>query len=155
MKLQKRTYRFLCSLILSFALLLTSAFPTFAAGTEDWSNSTRTYVGSMHMTNYNLTPVKTIKRSGTLHIVGHFYGEDAHAAVSPIKLTAQIRRANGGVIGNASTVKVDNRSGLIDFEVSCPVSSGQKVQIYFDASSISNPPGYYRQAFVEYWYYIS
>ena len=118
-------------------------------------SSTKTYVGSMHMTDNNLTQVKTIKRTGTLHIVGHFYGEDAHAAVSPIRLTAQIRYAYGGAIGNASITKDDNRSGLVDFEVTCPVSYGQQVQIFFDASSISNPPGYYRRAFIEYWYYIS
>lgn len=136
------------------AMLAITATPAFAAGTEDWSNTSRTYVGSMHMTNNNLTQVKTIRRSGTLHIVGHFYGEDAHAASSPIRLTAEIRRAYGG--GTlASTVKNDNRSGLIDFEVSCPVTNGQQLQIYFDASSISNPPGYYRKAFIEYWYYIS
>ena len=141
MKVKNKATRFIISFVLMCAMIITSAVPAFAAGAEDWSSSTKTYVGSMHMTDNNLTQVKTIKRTGTLHIVGHFYGEDAHAAVSPIRLTAQIR--------------YDNRSGLVDFEVTCPVSYGQQVQIFFDASSISNPPGYYRRAFIEYWYYIS
>ena len=142
MKVKNKATRFIISFVLMCAMIITSAVPAFAAGAEDWSSSTKTYVGSMHMTDNNLTQVKTIKRTGTLHIVGHFYGEDAHAAVSPIRLTAQIRYAYGGAIGNASITKDDNRSGL-------------QVQIFFDASSISNPPGYYRRAFIEYWYYIS
>ena len=155
MKVKNKATRFIISFVLMCAMIITSAVPAFAAGAEDWSSSTKTYVGSMHMTDNNLTQVKTIKRTGTLHIVGHFYGEDAHAAVSPIRLTAQIRYAYGGAIGNASITKDDNRSGLVDFEVTCPVSYDQQVQIFFDASSISNPPGYYRRAFIEYWYYIS
>ncbi len=155
MKTKKSILAFIMSIaIIVCAMLTITTSPAFAAGTEDWSSSSMTYVGSMHMTNNNLTKVKTIRRSGTLHIVGHFYGEDAHAASSPIRLTAEIRRAYGG--GTlASTVKNDNRSGLVDFEVSCHVNNGDQLQIFFDASSISNPPGYYRQAFIEYWYYIS
>ena len=122
MKVKNKATRFIISFVLMCAMIITSAVPAFAAGAEDWSSSTKTYVGSMHMTDNNLTQVKTIKRTGTLHIVGHFYGEDAHAAVSPIRLTAQIRYAYGGAIGNASITKDDNRSGLVDFEVTCQVT---------------------------------
>ena len=155
MKVKNKATRFIISFVLMCAMIITSAVPAFAAGSEDWSSSTKTYVGSMHMTDNNLTQVKTIKRTGTLHIVGHFYGEDAHAVECPFILTALFRYAYGGAIGKASITKDDNRSGLVDFEVTCPVSYGQQVQIFFDASSISNPPGYYRRAFIEYWYYIS
>ncbi len=155
MKVKNKATRFIISFVLMCAMIITSAVPAFAAGAEDWSSSTKTYVGSMHMTDNNLTQVKTIKRTGTLQIVGHYYGEDAHDDVSHIRINSQIRYAYGGAIGNASITKDDNRSGLVDFEVTCPVSYGQQVQIFFDASSISNPPGYYRRAFIEYWYYIS
>ena len=148
-----RKMRFILNFALVCALLLTMAIPTLAAGTEDWANTSKTYVGSMHLTNNTLSPVKTIKKAGTLHIEGRFYGEDQDADISPIKLTAEIRNTSGTTL--ASTVRTDDRSGFVNFSMSCPVSYGQQVRIYFDASSISNPPGYYRKAYIEYWYYIS
>ena len=120
------------------------------AGTETWYGSG--FGGSYRFTDYNLTPVKTMGQSGTLVISGSFYGDDGYANSSPIKLTAQIRSTSGAV--RASTVVVDTRAGYIHFTVSCPVSSGDKIQLYFDASSIANPPGIYRSAYVEYNYAI-
>ena len=120
------------------------------AGTETWYGSGSG--GSYSFTNYNLTPVKTMGNSGTLVISGSFYGDDGYANSSPIKLTAQIRSTSGVV--RASTVVVDDRSGATGFVMSCRVTAGDKVQLYFDASSIANPPGIYRSAYVEYNYAI-
>ena len=120
------------------------------AGVETWYGSG--FGGSYTFTNYNLTPVKTMGNSGTLVISGSFYGDDGYANSSPIKLTAQIRSTSGAV--RASTVVVDTRAGYISFTVSCPVSVGDKIQLYFDASSIANPPGIYRSAYIEYDYAI-
>lgn len=167
MKQTKTSFlRIFSSITIAICIILTTFSPAFAAekeessaitpraGVETWSNSSSTYVGSMHMQNNNLSPVKTIGRSGTLHIWGHFYGEDANAASSPIQLRAEIRQASGSAINGNYCLVRDNRSGLVHFSTSCAVTAGQKVQIYFDASSISNPPGYYRQAYIEYYYYI-
>ena len=120
------------------------------AGTETWYGSG--FGGSYTFTNYNLTPVKTMGKSGTLVISGSFHGADGYANSSPIKLTAQIRSTSGVV--KASTVEVDDRSGATFFSVVASVSAGEKIQLYFDASSIANPPGIYRSAYVSYDYAI-
>lgn len=120
------------------------------AGTETWYGSG--FGGSYKFTDYNLTPVKTMGNSGTLVISGNFYGADGYANSSRIKLTAQIRSTSGVV--KASTIVVDDRSGSTPFTVSCSVSAGEKIQLYFDASSIANPPGIYRSAYVSYDYAI-
>lgn len=49
MKVKNKATRFIISFVLMCAMIITSAVPAFAAGAEDWSSSTKTYVGSMHM----------------------------------------------------------------------------------------------------------
>ena len=116
------------------------------AGNETWVGSG--FGGSYTFTDYNLTPVKTMGQSGTLVISGIFRGTDGYANVNRIKLTVQIRSTSGSV--KASTVVVDDRSGSTAFSVSCSVSQGEAIQLFFDASSVANPPGIYRSAFVDY-----
>ena len=118
------------------------------AGNETWSGSG--FGGSYTFIDYNLTPVKTMGESGTLIISGSFTGNDGYANASPIKLTVQIRSTSGAVLG--STVVGDDRSGATHFAVTAPVSKGQQIQLYFDASSIANPPGILRSAYVAYNY---
>lgn len=118
------------------------------AGNETWTGSG--FGGSYTFTDYNLTPVKTMGASGTLLIYGSFYGNDGYASASPIKLTAQIRSTSGAI--KAQTVEVDTRNGNIDFSMACSVSKGEQIQLFFDASSIANPPGILRSAFVSYNY---
>ena len=120
------------------------------AGEETWTGSG--HGGSYTFTNYNLTPVKTMGQSGTLIISGSFTGQDGYANSSPIKLTAQIRSTSGAV--KASTVEVDDRSGATFFSVVASVRAGERIQLFFDASSIANPPGIYRSAYVSYDYDI-
>ena len=120
------------------------------AGNETWTGSG--FGGAYRFTDYNLTPVKTMGSSGTLVISGTFYGDDGYSDVSPIQLTAQIRSTSGAV--RAQTVRVDDRSGAVSFSVSCSVSRGDQIQLFFDASSIANPPGIYRSAYVSYDYAI-
>lgn len=120
------------------------------AGNETWTGSG--FGGSYTFTDYNLTPVKTMGKSGTLVISGYFTGNDGYANASPIKLTAQIRNTSGGVKG--SSVTVDDRSGSTAFAITASVSKGEQIQLYFDASSIANPPGIYRSAYVSYNYAI-
>lgn len=121
------------------------------AGTETWYGSG--FGGSYTFTDYNLTPVKTMGKSGTLVISGSFRGTDGYADVSPIKLTAQIRPAYSSS-AKGSTVVVDNGSGATSFAVTCSVSKGEQIQLFFDASSVANPPGIYRSAYIEYDYAI-
>lgn len=118
------------------------------AGTETWTGSG--LGGNYTFNNYNLTPVKTMGKSGTLLIYGSFYGDDGFASSSTIKLTVQIRSTSGAV--KAETIRVDNHSGSTSFTLSAPVYAGEQIQLYFDASSVANPPGIYRSAHVTYYY---
>ena len=120
------------------------------AGTETWYGSG--FGGEYTFTNNNTTPVKTMGNSGTLLISGNFYGADGYASASPIKLTVRIQSTSGSIL--STTIVVDDMSGSTPFAVSCPVSQGQKIQLFFDASSVANPPGIYRKAHVAYNYDI-
>ena len=118
------------------------------AGTETWYTGSA-LAGDYTFTNNNTTPVKTIGNSGTLRISGSFYGADGYATASPIVLTVRIIDASSKAT-LASTVVNDDLSGSTSFSTSCYLTAGRKIQIFFDASSIANPPGIYRKAHVTY-----
>lgn len=157
----RKIKKLLVGLVASASMLIATVSPALAAeesvsmevenvspraGNETWSGSG--FGGSYTFTNNNLTPIKTIGESGRLLISGSFYGTDAFASSSPIKLTFQIRSTSGAVL--ASTEVIDTRNGNIPFSVATNVTVGQQIQLFLDASSIANPPGIYRSAFVEY-----
>ena len=119
------------------------------AGTETWYTGSA-LAGDYTFTNNNTTPVKTIGNSGTLRISGSFHGADGYATSSPIVLTVKIIDASTRAT-LASTVVNDDLSGSTAFSVSCYLTAGRKIQIFFDASSIANPPGIYRKAYVNYY----
>lgn len=166
-KIKKKIKRLLVGLVATASMLIVTVSPALAAdvketesevtdsvilraGNETWTNSG--HGGDYTFNNYNLTPVKTMGKSGRLLISGYFYGTDGYASSSPIALTVEIRSTSGTVLGR--TYANDNRSGNVPFAVSASVSAGQKIQLYFDASSIANPPGIYRSAYVYYNYAI-
>ena len=164
-KLKKRIKRLLVGLVATASMLIATVSPALAAdvketesevtdsvilraGNETWTGSG--FGGAYTFTNNNLTPVKTMGKSGRLLISGYFYGTDGFASSSPIALTVEIRNTSGAVLGR--TYVNDNRSGNVPFAVSASVSAGQQIQLFFDASSIANPPGIYRSAYVNYDY---
>ncbi len=120
------------------------------AGNETWTGSG--FGGAFRFTDYNLTPVKTMGKSGTLLISGYFYGDDGYADSSPIKLTFQIRTTSGAV--KSQTIVPDTRNGDVSFSTSCHVNAGDQIQLFMDASSIGNPPGITRSAYIAYNYYL-
>ena len=155
--------RLLVGLVATASMLIATVSPAFAAeetttvetetvspraGTETWTGSG--FGGAYNFTDTNTTPVKTMGQSGRLLISGWFYGNDGYASSSPIILTVEIRSTSGAVLGR--TTVIDDRSGNVDFSVAANVSAGQKIQLFFDASSIANPPGIYRSAYVSYSY---
>ena len=165
----KKFKRILVGLVSTVTMLTATVVPAFAAeehsdsfteivdesdstvtraGNETWNGSG--HGGSYTFTNNNLTPVKTMGSSGRLLISGSFYGNDGYASSSPIKLTVEIRSTSGAVLARTSVI--DDRSGNVPFAVSANVSAGQQIQLFFDASSIANPPGIYRSAYVNYGY---
>ena len=166
-KIKKKIKRLLVGLVATASMLIVTVSPALAAdvketesevtdsvilraGNETWIGSG--FGGAYTFNNYNLTPVKTMGKSGTLHISGYFYGNDGYASSSPIALTVEIRSTSGAVLGH--TYVDDNRSGNVPFAVSANVSADQQIQLFFDASSIANPPGIYRSAYVAYNFYL-
>lgn len=161
----RKIKKLLVGLVASASMLIATVSPALAAeetvsmevetaspraGNETWTGSG--FGGAYTFNNYNLTPVKTMGKSGRLLISGYFYGNDGYASSSPIVLTVEIRSTSGTVLGR--TTVYDDRSGNVDFSVAANVSAGQQIQLYFDASSIANPPGIYRSAFVAYNFYL-
>ena len=140
--MRKKLKRLLISLVVSATMLVTTVCPAFAAeetttvetetvspraGTETWTGSG--FGGAYTFNNYNLTPVKTMGKSGRLLISGYFYGTDGYASSSPIVLTVEIRTTSGTVLGR--TTVYDNRSGNVPFAVSANVTAGQRIQLFF------------------------
>ena len=161
----RKIKKLLVGLLVSASMFITTVSPALAAeesvsmevenvspraGNETWTGSG--FGGAYTFTNNNLTPVKTMGKSGRLLISGYFYGTDGFASSSPIKLTVQIRSTSGTILVSRSFV--DDRSGNVPFSISVNVTAGQQVQLFFDASSIANPPGIYRSGHVSYSYYL-
>ena len=164
-RIMRKIKKLLVGLLVSASMFITTVSPALAAeetvsmevetaspraGNETWTGSG--FGGAYTFNNYNLTPVKTMGKSGRLLISGYFYGTDGYASSSPIVLTVEIRTTSGTVLGR--TTVYDNRSGNVPFAVSANVTAGQRIQLFFDASSVANPPGIYRSAFVAYNFYL-
>ncbi len=140
--------------LISILAITTFSIQTFAAGTETWYGN---YVNepTITVTNNNLTRVKTIGETGTLHIVCGIKGRpDLEPSGCPlVKATMEIRNSNGTVLAK-DTVRED--AFLPQIHLSVPVVKGQKIQIFFDVSSVSyNPNGNYRIADISYSHEIS
>lgn len=120
---------------------------------------------SIRVTDTNLTPVKTITKSGTLKIsyltipCKSGFSSVCHCSdpepweYSPVKATVQIREAyTGKVLASSTTTQLDYNAS-----VSCYVTSGMKVQIFFDVSTADGyaKPGTLRKAHFNYYYGIN
>lgn len=142
------------SKILSLVAVLMVAVMTFytpvmAAGVETWNGA---WVDEPKITvrNNNLTPVKTMGQSGTLHVAASITGRpDLEPSGCPkVKLTMQIRDLNGNVLKSGS---VREDAFMPQVHLSLSVKKGQKIQVFFDVSSVShNPNGNYRVGDVRY-----
>lgn len=140
--------KIIISFMLAMFLFVSYVQTASAAEGEVWYKG-QTYSASYTVTNTNLTPYKIINESGRLRISGTFCKADS-ANYSNVKLTVEIREhGTGNVLGRCV---VDNSSypNRNDFLVDADVYSGQKIQIFFDVSSVNNPPGPYRKANVSY-----
>lgn len=95
-------------------------------GTETWSATDPTYVGSFTMEGNNLTPVKTIKsdKKNLCIIV------DSYSCSKPVRLSVQIRKAYTSTVLGSSPNSTVATSGKYIVAVA-PVSNGSKVQIFF------------------------
>lgn len=157
--MKSKIKRIIAETMVAASLIVGSAVPALAAestttvetraGTETWDSWGRHQVGyNMHVTNNNLTPVKTIGVNGNLGVWFSFSQADGYS--SPVKVTMEIREAyTGRVLNSASynageaveaTAYVDN------------IAAGTKIQVFFDVSTADgySRPGPYRQAYINY-----
>lgn len=143
--------KIIISIFAVMMMCLTSVHPVIAA--ETWTIAGGNYDADYTFTDDNLTPYKIIGDTGTLVVYGYFFKDDS--GDSNIKLTAQIRDYPSGKILAQEVVENNDYPFSNNFMISTNVYSGQRIQLYFDASSINNPPGFYRKAYVNYSAYIT
>ena len=144
--IKKRIFALMAVLMVS---IMAFSVPAMAAGTETWYGP---WVDepTIVVTNNNLTPVKTMGKSGTLHVGASIKGRpDLEPPGCPkVKLTMQIRDLAGNVLAE-DDVTEDAFMPQVHLEI--PVTQGQKVQIFFDVSSVSyNPNGNWRVGEISY-----
>lgn len=158
-KIKTNLKKMLTCLTLVIAMLVTT-IPAHAAGPEDWYSG-KGPEENIRVTNNNLTPVKTIKNTGTLTIkyltlpckpgYTHCSCSDCEPwSYPPVKATVQIREAyTGRVLASSTTGEMD-----LHAQVSAHVQAGTKVQIFFDVSTKDGyqRPGAYRKAHFSYYY---
>lgn len=152
----KKAKRFITSMLLIMAVCVITVNPAFAAETADetWTLSNGSHSAAYWFQDTNTTSVKTMGNSGTVVVSGSF-GQYDSATNSRIKLTVEIRDyPSGVVIGRGEFTNTNYPNGNL-FMVTAPVKAGQQIQIFFDASSVSNPPGYLRSAWVDYAGYLT
>lgn len=150
----KKFKKIIASFILVLSMFVLYTQPAMAATNETWYiNHDGNYHSEYTLTNNNLTPYKIMGDSANLVVFGDFCKADTGA--SNIKLTVEIRDYPSGRVLASTVVNNTNYPNSNMFFLYAPVSAGQKIQIFFDASSINNPPGFYRKAFVSYDSYLA
>lgn len=147
--------KIITSVMLVMTMCLLTVQSAFAATkNETWYiDHDGNYEASYTLTNNNLTPYKIMGDTANLVIFGDF--KKADTGNSNIKLKVQIRDYPSGNVLKETVVDNTNYPNTNMFFITTPVTAGQKIQIFFDASSINNPPGFYRKAWVDYSAYLS
>ena len=151
--------RFFIVMALAVITLTATVSPVSASGVETWSDSAGPWE-KIRVTNNNTTPVKTIGRAGTLWLNVLFANCKADGCSDtepsyypPVRVTGKIiSYPSGEVLASESM----DEGGLQMFNLVSyrPLSVGEKVRIFFDVSSVYNPPGPYRKAHINFQYEI-
>ena len=155
MRFSKTFKKLSCLLLTLITLLSVSSTKTYAAGIETW------YAGNVYNSTYvfkdcNYTPYKTIGSNGTLSILGSFRRADT--STSQIKLTMNVYDYDTKSLLSSVVIYDQHNDAVNTTQFAAAhvnVHAGQRIQIFVDASSVSNPPGYYRTAWITYSDYIS
>lgn len=155
-KIKMKVFRMITCLTLLASLSLVSAFPTYAAGPETWSQD-RGPTEEMRVVNNNLTPIKTMGRSGTLRVYFNVIAcrqgfcdcvDREPLGYSAVRVTMQIRRAGSSqVLTSASKIE-----GVFYNYVDLYVTQGERIQLFTDVSSYGPSPGVNRRGHVSYYY---
>lgn len=159
--IKSKLARCLTCLTLTLSMLV-SVVAVYAAGIEDW-NSSQGPEENIRVYNNNLTPVKTIKKSGklTIHFItlpckpGYSHcrcGDSEPFNWSPVVGTIQIRNSAGRVLSTSPQCG-ELQSGTVSYNV----TAGMKIQLFMDVSTKPgySRPGDYRKAHFSYYYTIS
>lgn len=163
-KIISQTTRFLTCLLLLVAVSFVS-ITAHAAGTENWGASNYGILQKFRVKDTNLTPVKTITKTGLLSIKyyavpcreGHLScpknctAEKEKRNFSPFTVTVQIRNAKTGrTLARCATDE------YVQHTISYKVKAGMKIQIFFDVSTKAGErkPGPTRVAHIQYQYRI-
>lgn len=160
----KKAKRSIISIVLAFVLAFsTSAVSAFAIEANNKTTTSAdisraagevyepydTHYAHYTITNDNTTPYKVMGSNGIINIRGKFKQAD-NPSYSNVQLLVQIRDYNTGAL--LAEVKPSNYNypGWNTIQIEASVYAGQEIYFYFDVSSVSNPPGPYRMAEVEY-----
>ena len=159
--------RVLSLLLTTMMILSLSSFDVFAQenplvaetsvearATTHWQAG-NTYTSEYTFNNNNLTPYKVLHSGSYIFLTGEFRRADS--SNSQIQLTVQIRDYDTGEILSSQVIKDLHNDGATSTSFIggfANVYPGRRIQIFVDASSISNPPGFYRSAWVKYNIYV-
>lgn len=122
------------------------------SGVETWYPGDRRF-GAMNLTNYNITPEKTMGASGYLFVYGYYRTTDGRSRAI---LTTQVRQAYSSTVlcsGTSTEATATGQRTYFSTGVT-HVNAGDKIQIYNDISSVTAQPSGspYRKAYVELYY---
>lgn len=146
------------SLVLTLALMLSSIFSinAFAAGIEDLKPGYND-IGSFTFTDTNTTPVKTVLGTHvdfgvTWRVADGYYGiPNIDKGIGEVKLTLKILDANTGAVlaGPITHIRQpEEDTWFLSTVISANVYYGQKVRVWFDASSVGPSNGNFRSVHV-------
>lgn len=145
-----KTTKKLFAVLFAILIMVSLSVQAFAAGEETWYGP-QVQERTMTIRNNNTTPIKTMGVSGKLHISASVSGRpDLEPAGCPkVKLYVEIRDVSTGAVLDYDEVREDAFMPSVNLEAD--VYAGQRIQIFFDVSSVSyNPNGNYRYADVTY-----
>lgn len=155
-KTKMKVLRMITCLVLVACVSVVNALPAYAAGTETWSQKTGP-TENMRVVNNNLTPVKTMGRSGKLRIYFNVQackqgycscGDREPSGYSDVQVTMQIRKSGTTQVLASGSRRESSFYGYIETNV----TQGQKIQLFCDVSSYGPSPGVNRRGHVSYYY---
>lgn len=130
--------------------------PLGADGNATWSSSNYTYVGEFEMLGNNLTPVKTMGKSGRLMIYTFFSFKSGTGYV-----VTQIKNASTGKVlaehnryasgGEPTSCQLGRHGDTVETNV----TKGQKIQIFFRILSDTGRFQASRTCFIRYYYSLT
>lgn len=148
----------LLSIITAMIMALSGAVTAYAAGVETLDPGL-TVMGTFAFNNNNTTPVKTINGTHvTLYVTwrradGLYGAPSGDQGIGDVKLTMQILDSTNNAITGQYVFYYDETAsnGYVTDQISLNVTKGQKIRIWFDASSV-NPAqsnGKYRSIYIK------